>query len=188
VKLLDTLLLANNLKATPRSGWVMRGVPEAESVADHTCGVAFLALALAEAAGAEATFERGRLLSMALLHDLAESLTGDLPRPAQRFFPAGAKRQAEQTALQELLAGLPATARETLLALRAEYEERASAEARLVHDADRLDTLLQAYVYAQRTGNRVLGEFWQGQVALAPFHFEVSQNVYAALKRRQEME
>src|SRR5512140_3852220 len=96
--LLDALLRANNLKSVPRSGWVMHGVPEAESVADHTFGVAFVALALAQALGTDTPLDRGKLLSTALLHDLAESLTGDIPLPARRFLPEGAKRAAEHAA------------------------------------------------------------------------------------------
>ena len=45
---LQLLLDAHRLKRTPRTGWVMRGVPDAESVADHSYGVAFIALLLAE--------------------------------------------------------------------------------------------------------------------------------------------
>lgn len=183
--LLDTLLAANNLKTTPRMGWVLRGVPEAESVAEHSYGVAFVALVLAEAAlasGESDGFDRGKLLSMALLHDLAESVIGDLPLPAQRFFPAGVKGTAERAALVELLAGLPDSRR--LLDIWAEYEEGSGPEARVVHDADRLDMLLQALVYMERTGNRALAEFWDSPAAHAPFEFSVSQGVYAALRDR----
>ena len=185
--LLDTLLAANNLKTTPRMGWVLRGVAEAESVAEHSYGVAFVALALAdvaEASGEGDGFDRGKLLSMALLHDLAESVISDLPLPAQRFFPAGAKATAERAALSELLAGLPGS--QGLLALWEEFEEGSGPEARVVRDADRLDMLLQAFVYIERTGNRALAEFWDSPAVRAPFEFAVSQRVYAALRDRYD--
>jgi putative hydrolase of HD superfamily len=95
---------------------------------------------------------------MAVLHDLAESVIGDLPLPAQRFFPPGVKHAAEEAALADLLAPLPGGAQ--LVALWREYESRSVPEARLVREADRLETLLQAYVYEWRTGNRSLSEFW----------------------------
>src|SRR5262245_10336671 len=86
------------LKLLPRVGWLQRGVAGAESVADHTFGVAVLALLIGEhadgrppnpgAASAEAAgkpqIERGKLLAIALLHDLAEALIGDLPSSARR--------------------------------------------------------------------------------------------------------
>ncbi len=184
--LLNTLLAANTLKVTPRTGWVLRGVPEAENVAAHSYGVAFTALVLAEAVQAERgpALDRGKLLSMALLHDLAESVIGDLPMPAQRFFPETAKHEAESAALRETVGSAPGG--ERLLALWDEYEARTSPEARLVRDADRLDMLLQATVYMERTGNRTLSEFFEGEAGRAPFEFAVCQSLYAALKDRYE--
>jgi putative hydrolase of HD superfamily len=45
---LQLLLDAHRLKRIPRTGWVMHGVASAESVADHSFGVAFISLILAE--------------------------------------------------------------------------------------------------------------------------------------------
>ena len=93
---LDLLLQAARLKWVTRSGWAMRGVPDPESVAEHSWGVAVLALVLAQESGAP--LDRGRLLTTALLHDLQEVVTGDIPSPATGYFPPGAKRQAEEAA------------------------------------------------------------------------------------------
>jgi putative hydrolase of HD superfamily len=196
-QLLDMLLAANDLKVTPRSGWVLRGVPEAESVADHSYGVAVLALALAAAIEAEGpagalgapgddamAFDRGALLSMALLHDLAECRVGDLPRPARRYFAEGAKHAAEEAALADLLGDLPGSGE--LLATWQAYEAAASPEARLVRDADRLETLLQAYVYARRTGNRELAEFWDELPGPGGFAYPASAALYRALRDRYD--
>lgn len=60
----------------------MRGVSHPESVAEHTFCVAFLAMILAESI--EEEVDRGRLLTIALLHDLGEAFTTDLPEPALR--------------------------------------------------------------------------------------------------------
>ena len=46
---LNTLLHGNQLKRTARTGWVQRGVPNAENVAAHSFGVVFVALVLAQA-------------------------------------------------------------------------------------------------------------------------------------------
>src|SRR5262245_57028480 len=72
---------AGRLKATPRTGWIDRGVPvgEAESVADHSFRVALLAwLAAHLAAADDPALDVDRVLALALIHDLAEALTGDL--------------------------------------------------------------------------------------------------------------
>ncbi len=181
-ELLEALLTANRLKAVSRSGWVLRGVPEAESVAEHTYGVAFVALALAEASDEGFAFDRGRLLTIALLHDLAESVIGDIPLPARRFLPPGAKQSAETAVMKEVMEAMPGG--EGLLALWAEYAAGTSPEAQLVHDADRLEMLLQAYLYRAQTGNRALAEFWDGPAAREPFAFAASRQLFDALKER----
>lgn len=151
---LELLLTANILKTTPRTGWHLRGVPLPENVAAHSWGTAMVALTLAEMS--DEPYDRGRLLSMAVLHDLAESEVSDIPRPANRFLPADAKSLAEARALAEILRGLPIAADWT--ALLDDYESEASPEARLVRDADRLEFLLQAWVYRETGGNRRLDE------------------------------
>lgn len=159
---LDLLLQANVLKTTPRAGWHQRWIAHPENVAAHSWGTAMVALVLAElteampAPGCDRPLDRGRLLSMAILHDLAEAELSDIPRTAQRYLPAAAKHAAEAEALAAMLAGLPVAA--TWTALTAEYEQEASREARLVRDADRLEFLLQAWVYRRTTGNERLEE------------------------------
>jgi putative hydrolase of HD superfamily len=151
---LDLLLQANILKTTPRTGWHLRGVPAPEGVAAHSWGTAFVALALAEMS--DEPLDRGRLLSMAILHDLAESEVSDIPKMAVRYLPEGAKGQAEAAALDAMLEGLPL--RGPWTELMEAYKQEADAEARLVRDADRLEFLLQAWVYRRTTGNLLLDE------------------------------
>jgi putative hydrolase of HD superfamily len=142
------------LKMLPRTGWLQRGVAGAESVAEHTFGVALLALVTGDAVTG---LDRGRLLALALLHDLAEALLGDLPASARRLLGADAKQAAERRAIEELFAALPG--RDEYLALWEEYTAGGSAEARLVKQLDRVEMLAQALAY-ERAGSRALAEFW----------------------------
>jgi len=174
---LQLLLDAHRLKRTPRTGWVMRGVPDGESVADHSYGVAFIALLLAEMV--TQAVDRAKLLTIALLHDLPESVVGDLPTPAMAHFPPGAKRSAEAAVLTELLDGLPNAKR--WHAWWREFEEGTSVEGQLVRDADRLDMLIQAHVYEKTTGNRWLAEFWPPD-GESPFSSSAAQALYEELQ------
>ncbi|RMF30552.1 MAG: HD family hydrolase [Chloroflexi bacterium] len=174
--LLQVLLQANRLKVTPRGGWAVRGLTDVESVADHSFGVAFIALVLAETL--DEPVDRAKLLAIALLHDLPESVLTDIPTPALRYFPSGAKREAEMKALTEVLEGVPFASR--FRAWWQEFEDRTSVEGRLVRDADRLELLLQAYVYERTTANRYLEEFWAGQEG-RPFEFPISQQLFERL-------
>lgn len=174
---LQLLFNAHRLKRTRRTGWVMRGVPEAESVADHSFGVTFISLVLAEME--KQPLDKGKLLTIALLHDLPESVVSDLPSPAAAHFPPGAKQQAEMAVLDELLRDLDCAGR--WRSWWQEFEEGTSIEGQLVQDADRLDMLLQAYVYEQTTGNRWLEEFWPPPGDL-PFRFPAARRLYEELR------
>ncbi len=148
------------LKAVPRTGWLLRGVRDVESVADHSFGVAFIAMLLADQAqrqGLEPSVEK--VLRMALLHDLTEARTGDLPNTIKRYFDKEALHAADEQIADEMLSGLGAIGEEYLLLLQ-EYEERTSLEARIVKAADKLDLLLQAREY-EKGGAQNLQEFWQ---------------------------
>ncbi len=174
--MLELLLRANQLKRVPRTGWVMRGVADAESVADHSFGMAFIALSLAEMV--DQSLDKAKLLTIALLHDLPESVLGDIPTPATCYFPPETKREAEMEALSALLCGALSLPREQWRAWWQEFEDGTSAEARLVRDADRLDMFIQAYVYEQTTGNRWLEEFWSSP----EFEFAAARALYETLK------
>jgi putative hydrolase of HD superfamily len=145
--LIETL----QLKELPRAGWVRAGVPAPESVADHSWGVTWLALALCPPG-----LDRGRVLAMAVMHDLAEVRTGDLT-PADGV-PADEKARCEGEALAALLAPL---GRPDLLDLWREFEARATPEARFVRACDKLDMALQARRYEALHGLD-LGEFVEG--------------------------
>ncbi len=161
---------AGRLKRLKRTGWLDRGVPpdRAESVADHIFRTALLAWL---AAGADPSLDRDRMLKLALIHDLAEAISGDpapyrpgeLPpegdREAHRAFfsvrhlrsaeDATAKHAAERAAIVEMLEPLPFGLRDELHGLWDEYEAQASPEARFVKEADRLEAYLQSREYLQ---------------------------------------
>ena len=154
---LDELL---RLKAVPRTGWLLRGVRDVESVADHSFGVAWLAMLLADRARAQGlTPDVEKVLRMALLHDLTEARTGDLPATIKRYFDNGALHRADEQIAQEMFAGLGEIG-DTYLQLWHDYEARRTLEARIVKAADKLDLLLQAREY-EKGGTRNLHEFWE---------------------------
>jgi putative hydrolase of HD superfamily len=184
--LLELLMEAVTLKRIPRTGWGMRGVPHVESVAEHSFGVALLALTLADAviAESEGEGERARLdvekvLVMALLHDLAEVRLTDLPVSAVQLLPEGVKGRAEALAMDQLLAPLPTMTR--WKALWREFEDRSSAEGRLVRDSDKLEMMVQCLRYEQ-AGCRGLEEFWQA-IDRHCWHYGISAELYARLRQ-----
>lgn len=150
--LLDLFRELQILDRVPRSGYVLRGVADGESVAEHSLHVLFMVWGIGmKVPGLDLV----RALEIALVHDLAELRVGDLPSTAGRYFPPGAKAQAERGAIAEILAPLPARVRE----LFAEYQAGESREARLVKACDKLQLLVKVDVY-QAWGAGGLAEFW----------------------------
>lgn len=183
--LLSFLMDTSTLKRIPRMGWAMRGVPQVESVADHSHAVSIVALALTEVLNASNTLDElldlGKVLTIAALHDLAEARLTDLPASAQRLIPSEVKSRAEETAMRELLAALPDA--ERLVALWHEFEDERTPEGRLVRDADKLEMMMQCLRYEQ-AGARSLDEFWAG-MDRHQWHYPLAADLYARLKARR---
>jgi putative hydrolase of HD superfamily len=187
-QLVGLLLESASLKRMPRTGWLMRGVPHVESVADHSFGVAFVALVLADVLAANGDvggeLDVAKILTMALLHDLAEVRLTDLPVRAARLVSDAVKSQAEALAMADLLAPLPSAQR--LKALWQEFEDRASPEGRLVHDADKLEMMVQCLRYEQ-AGSRGLDEFWEA-MDRQKWHYALCAELYACLKAMRSVD
>lgn len=172
------LLAGNQLKRTARTGWVQRGVAQAENVATHSFGVVFVAMTLAELI--EEPVDRYKLLAMAALHDLPEALTTDIPTPAWRFLPPGIKTDVERGAMVQIMGEMPFAA--AWLDMWEELHGKQTVEARLVEDADKLDMYIQAVMYEEQTGNRQLAEFWHKP---QQFYFASTQAIYDLLGQRR---
>ena len=141
--LIEAYFEFNHLKQLYRQGWLLREVPaeRCESVADHSFGVALLAMLLAETHFPE--LDAGKVIRLALLHDFGEIYAGDIT-PFDGIDRAEKVRR-EQAGVAQVLAKLPQG--ERYLALWEEYEGQHSPEARFVRQIDRLEMALQASVY-----------------------------------------
>jgi putative hydrolase of HD superfamily len=131
-------------------------------VAAHSYGVALTAMLLADECAARGVeVDAGRLLRIALLHDLQETRTGDMPRTVADYYGREARRAAERAAFDDIMRGAGASHAAAYAELHEDYEARASLEARLVKAADVVDLLAQALAF-ERAGSRGLDEFWDG--------------------------
>ena len=176
--LLEFWALAQQLKALKRQGWLDRGVPDPESAAEHSWGVALLAWLLARD---DPALDRDRVLLIGLVHDLPEAVAGD-PTPFDRYRDArGAiepgrfaeppiytsdarqvKIAAERNALDQMLGHLDTAIAAEVRDAWTEYESGRTPEARFVRQVDKLETLLQAESYADRHPDLAIGSFRLG--------------------------
>lgn len=158
--LLEFFHHTGKLKGVERTGWVEAGVPSPESVADHSYRTTLMAVIIAEVEGLDSL----KAAKMALIHDLAEAEIGDLT-PAQKRLEGEAHRCAEDAAMQSIVELLPGKLTASFMELWREYEGLDSPEARLVHDVDRLEMLLQASEYEDSGGEPArLERFWRVEV------------------------
>ncbi len=174
--LLELLLELETLDRVPRSGYLLRGVADGESVAEHSFHLALIVLLLAPR---EPELDGGRALELALVHDLAELRVGDLPRTAARYFPADAKHAAERAAAAEILA----PAAPEIASRYQEYERGESREARFVKACDKLQLMLKVAVY-QHWGHTGLAEFWRHPENFPDREFRSVAEVFARLEER----
>ncbi|VAI44527.1 5'-deoxynucleotidase HDDC2-like [Triticum dicoccoides] len=153
---IDFLTLCYRLKTTKRAGWVRRGVPGPESVADHMYRMGVMALV---AADLPAGVNRDRCVKMAIVHDIAEAIVGDIT-PADGV-PKEEKSRREKEALDHMCALLGGGSRaDEIRELWMEYENNATLEAKVVKDFDKVEMILQALEYEKEQG-RDLEEFFQ---------------------------
>ena len=154
---LDFLLLSGRLKTLPRTGWVESGVEAPESVADHSYRTVLTAMVLSDVEGLDTC----RVMRMALLHDLAEAEMGDItPMMKQENH-----LEQENQTMKRILSRFDEPLRQLYWEAWLEYQRRESPESVLVHDADKIDMVLQAYEYQQRSPNSRLDRFWHAKVS-----------------------
>lgn len=136
--------LAMRVKNIARSGWMMRGIPpsDSETVGSHSFEVAFLSMLMADRLqSVGVSVDPSKVVKLALLHDLAESVIGDIVRAVKESMADA--RQLEEKAMREL--GM-----EDYMDLFHELSEGKSMEAILIRVCDNLATLLQGLRYLSK--------------------------------------
>ena len=150
---LDALLDLLALDRLPRTGWLLAGVPQPESVAAHSLGTALVALALGpEVEGLDVD----RACALCAVHDAPEAWLSDLPRRGAAHLPPGAKAAAEAGVAGALLGDLGVLGERF-----AEYAAGRSVEARFAAVCDKLHLGLRLVGY-RRAGQRGLEDFAAG--------------------------
>ena len=130
---IDFLALVSNMKTTYRHNLTDGDRPE--SVADHCWRLSLMPLLV------EKEFpdvDINKVVRMCILHDLGESVTGDIPC----FKKTDADEAVEKNAVGRLLANLPDDLRAEFSALFAEMERLETREAKLYKALDNLEAVI----------------------------------------------
>jgi putative hydrolase of HD superfamily len=149
------------LKTMKREGWRRFGIERGESIADHQYRMAMMSMFAPPAL--RARLDMHRCMLMCLVHDMAESLVGDIT-PVDNV-PKTEKSRREASTMdyitQQLLGGVDGghVAKE-IRAVWQEYEDSETLESHYVHDIDKMELLTQMVEYEKRGGGKLdLGEF-----------------------------
>lgn len=148
---MDLFRKAGVLKNTVREGWKRAGIDEPESVADHSFRAAFIALILGE----EWDLDGFKLVKLLLVHDIAESVIGDLTPEDNISEPE--KFDKEEKAIRGISKSFEGGF--DLLALWKEFERGECREAMVARDIDRTEMILQALEYEEKYPEKDLSEF-----------------------------
>lgn len=128
----NLLFEAKMLKEIPRSGYHFLGSGK-ESVAEHSFSTVFIAFVMSKL---DPAVDALKLISMCLVHDLAEARIGDLNAVQKRYLSADTAK-----AVEDATHNLPFGS--SLADLIGEFNEGKSVEAKLARDADQLALILE---------------------------------------------
>lgn len=175
--ILDFLLIAGRLKNIPRTGWVISGITDPETVASHSFRVALISMLLSDYFS---DINKEKVLRIALIHDLNESIIGDIPLSAKDNVQIDEKKIFSEDI------PIPAEIKERMVNDFAEFEDRTSTEGMIVRAADKIDLLLQAYEYEKNRGVR-LNSFWENSQNRVDFKVhKIVEKIIEELERRRK--
>ncbi len=129
------------LKTVSRQGWKNKlGLQNPESVADHCYSATTMAMVLSDIK----KLDTGKVIKMSLLHDLAETITGDL---TPDDITKSKKDELENSAMKTILQNISEPLRTQYWNLWDEYQKNYTMEAQLLHQVDKLEMAMQAAEY-----------------------------------------
>ncbi|KAJ5972957.1 uncharacterized protein N7479_002875 [Penicillium vulpinum] len=152
--------LIERLKTTKREGWRRFGI-NGESIADHMYRMSIMTMMAPPSLATKINIPH--CTKMALIHDMAEALVGDIT-PVDYHITKSEKARREASVMDyittTLLGKVPGgiLSGEEIKKVFEEYEKDETLEAHFVHDIDKMELLLQMVEY-ERSNEVDLTEF-----------------------------
>ena len=97
--LIDFFKEIGKLKKIKRSGWLVSGVKNPESVADHSFRMSIMVMVL----GRNKNIDMEKAIKIALVHDIAEAETGDIITWKDYHMTNDEKRPLEKKAIKKIV-------------------------------------------------------------------------------------
>jgi len=194
-KILRLIRHGESLKRVERTGWKLAGVKEdiVESVAEHSYGCSFTAIIIAnQLRGEGIKIDLGKVALLGILHDLPESITGDVARTrefSKDEEAVRAKKVAEKQAIDKILEPM-GKSHNNLHQLWDEFNYNNSTEAIVVKAADIIDMLIHArQLEISGTHPELLHQFFEtSQPVIESINLEIVTVIYNRLRAEHEAE
>lgn len=153
--------LLERLKTTKRAGWRRFGIDNCESISDHMYRMSLITMMAP--ASLTSKLDMAKCTRMALIHDMAEALVGDIT-PVDNVSKAEKSRRESETMdyictnlLGKFNGGLNG---QQVRAIWQEYEDSETLESKFVHDVDKVELISQMVEYERKHQGEIdLGEF-----------------------------
>ncbi|KAK3307347.1 HD domain-containing protein [Chaetomium strumarium] len=153
--------ILERLKTTKREGWRRFGIDRGESISDHMYRMSMMSMLAPPSLAAK--LDMAKCMKMCLIHDMAESIVGDItpvdgvPKPEKSRREASTMNYITQRLLGNVDGGKVGS---EIRAIWQEYEDSQTLDSLYVHDIDKIELLLQMVEYEKRgKGKLDLGEF-----------------------------
>lgn len=173
-RLLEVFTELSYLTRIRRTGWILAGVQDPETIADHCYETAIIAYFLSKQI--DIKVDMGKILTMALFHEVGEVRLGDFPRRAKKYVKKF-KKDAEKAIMNDVLGDIE----KELFPILHEFEECKTVEARLVEAAEELQIIFKALVYAKENRGDI-SEYRNDVERYDAQGFEIAQKIADVIK------
>lgn len=146
--ILKFIELVNVLKHAPRRGWIIRNIKNPETISGHMYAMGMMTFLLV---GNDTSLDRLKCMQLALVHDLAESIVGDIT--PQDNIPVVLKHEMEDNAMKKITSLLDENTGQFIYALYKEYESKTTPEAKFVKELDLFDMIFSAASYEKQNNS-----------------------------------
>jgi putative hydrolase of HD superfamily len=167
------------LQRLERTGYVMSGVTNPQTVGSHAFGVTLWCLFLIERIEDKQSIDTAKVLRMAVIHEMGEARIADIPMPARQYLGDEPLSQAESRAVQNMVKDFPDHWYDTWH----EFETGETREARIVKAADKLELMHKILCY-ERAHNGNFEKFWANDNNFRWAGIEEAKEIFEEMKRR----
>ncbi|KAI1130813.1 HD domain-containing protein [Nemania abortiva] len=178
--------ILERLKTNKREGWRRFGIERGESISDHMYRMSLMTMLCPPTLAPK--LDLFKCMKMCLVHDMAESIVGDITPVDGVAKPEKSRREAEtmdyisKNLLGKVYGGMAGA---EIREIWQEYEDSKTLDSHFVHDLDKMELLTQMVEYEKRADKALdLGEF--AYVATRIVLPEIKKWAEEVLKERDE--